>query len=130
MQIVRIEPTADGGSLFETLDVPFPDSYDDEFGHTFRLTRAFDANCVVVQIPAGVVQDWHPPPRRQLVVVLAGMLEVETTGGEVRSWGPGEIVLADDVASKGHRSRAVGGPLTLMYLRLPEAFQLEDWIRH
>lgn len=129
MQILRIKSTADSGSQFDILDVPLPDSYDDGLGHRFLLSRAFDAEGVVVQVPAGVVQDLHPAPRRQLVVVLAGTLEVETTEAEVRSWGPGEMLLADDVASRGHRSRALDGPLTLLYLRLPEAFQLEDWIR-
>ena len=130
MQIARVKPTADGGTQFEVLDVPFPDAYDDGLGHRFLLSRTFDATGVIVQVPAGVVQDLHPAPTRQLVVVLSGTLEVETTGGEVRRWGPGEFLLADDVASKGHRSRALDGPLTLLYLRLPEAFRLEDWIRH
>lgn len=127
MQIVRFKPTAAGGSQFETLEVPFPGTRDDDFGHTFRLSREFDANGIVVEIPAGTVQDWHPAPTRQLVVVLKGDLEVETTEGEVRRWGPGEIALADDVASKGHRTRVLGGAATLLFLRLPESFRLDDW---
>jgi hypothetical protein len=29
MQIARIKPTADGGSQFDIVDFPLPDSYDD-----------------------------------------------------------------------------------------------------
>jgi len=34
-------------------------------------------------------QDWHNAPAQQIVVVLSGVIEVETTDGAVRQWKPG-----------------------------------------
>ncbi|MBM3139036.1 MAG: hypothetical protein FJZ92_02190 [Chloroflexi bacterium] len=52
--------------------------------------------------------EWHPAPRRQLVVTLSGRGEIETSDGTVLPLEPGTIVLVEDVDGIGHRSRAVG----------------------
>ena len=60
-------------------------------------------------------QGLHGAPRRQFVLVLRGALEVETSLGRRTELGPGDLMLADDVGSRGHYSRDVGEePLTLM----------------
>ena len=51
---------------------------------------------------------FHNAPRRQLLVVLQGELELVTTLGQRERLGPGDLVLADDVGTKGHVSRDVG----------------------
>jgi hypothetical protein len=33
---------------------------------------------------------------------------VQTSNGEVRRFGPGDVVLLEDTTGKGHRSRVVG----------------------
>ena len=53
-------------------------------------------------------QEIHPPVRRQLVVLLQGQFEVSTSSGDRRRFGPGECLLVDDVASKGHTFEDVG----------------------
>jgi len=53
-------------------------------------------------------QDWHPAPRRQYVITLSGRGEIELAGGKKIPLGPGHILLAEDVAGKGHISRGVG----------------------
>jgi hypothetical protein len=53
-------------------------------------------------------QGWHPAPRRQIVVVLRGALEITTTTGDCERFGPGDCLLADDLDSKGHITRDVG----------------------
>jgi len=53
-------------------------------------------------------QDWHPAPRRQYVITLSGQGEVEFTGGKKVRFGPGHIMLAEDLTGKGHISRGVG----------------------
>lgn len=50
----------------------------------------------------------HPAPRRQLVVHLRGEAEVEVSDGEVRRFGPGSVVLVEDLDGKGHVTRRVG----------------------
>ena len=57
----------------------------------------------------------HEAPRRQFLVVLGGELEIVTTLGQQQRLQPGDVLLADDVGSKGHVSRDVGeAPLMLM----------------
>jgi len=53
--------------------------------------------------------DWHPAPRRQLVVTLSGESEIELEGGRTMRFGPGHILLAEDTTGQGHKSRAVPG---------------------
>ena len=52
--------------------------------------------------------DWHNAPRRQFVVNLTGEVEIETSDGDKRRFGPGSILLAEDVTGKGHISRGIG----------------------
>jgi hypothetical protein len=57
------------------------------------------------------------------VFVLSGTLEVETTEGEVRRWGQGSLLMADDTKGKGHRTRVLEGPAKLLFVRLPDDFR-------
>lgn len=58
---------------------------------------------------------FHHAPRRQLIVVLRGVLEIETTLGARQRLVPGDVLLADDLGTKGHASRDVGDePLALL----------------
>jgi uncharacterized cupin superfamily protein len=52
--------------------------------------------------------DWHNAPRRQFVVNLSGEVEITVSDGEKRRFGPGSILLAEDVTGKGHISRGLG----------------------
>jgi hypothetical protein len=68
-------------------------------------------------------QGLHTPPRRQVVVVLRGALEVTTTAGDRHRFGRGDCLLADDLDSKGHITRDVGDEyLMTMTIGVPE-----DW---
>ena len=123
MRIVRFHDTPAGGSAFEEIEVAFSDPFLDEFGNTYHLSRAFGAQeAVFVELPDGLDQGWHNAPNRQLVMVLAGTIEVETTDGEIRRWGAGDAFLADDVDGKGHLTKVFDGPARLVFLRLPQNF--------
>ena len=52
--------------------------------------------------------DWHNAPRRQFVVNLSGEVEITVSDGEQRRFGPGSILLAEDLTGKGHISRGLG----------------------
>ena len=54
------------------------------------------------------VEDWHRAPRRMYLIAVQGMSEVTAGDGEIRRFGPGSIVLMDDLTGKGHITRAVG----------------------
>jgi hypothetical protein len=66
--------------------------------------------------------DWHNAPRRQFVVNLAGEVEIEVSDGEVRRFGPGSILLAEDTTGKGHISRGIGsGMRHTLFIPLADA---------
>lgn len=130
MRILRFHDTPDGGSRFEEVEIAFPQPYDDAFGNTYHLSRAVDAqDAIFVELPAGLAQSWHNAPHRQFVIVLRGALEVETTDGAKRRWGTGDVFMADDVRGKGHLTRVLEGPARLLFIRLPEDFNLAEWTR-
>ena len=65
----------------------------------------------------------HPAPRHQFLVVLKGVLELETSLGEQAHLHPGDVLLADDVGTKGHHSRDVGEePLSLLAVAIGDGW--------
>ena len=54
------------------------------------------------------VEDWHKAPRRMYLIAVQGMSEVTVGDGEIRRFGPGSVILMDDLTGKGHITRAVG----------------------
>ncbi|MDB5582977.1 MAG: hypothetical protein JWR80_8153 [Bradyrhizobium sp.] len=70
----------------------------------------------------------HRAPERRLVAVLSGRMEVTVSDGETRSWGAGEILLATDTGTgKGHRTRAVDGPVTVVVVQIGDDVDLDAW---
>lgn len=65
-------------------------------------------NTVFFRAPVGWVGESHPSPRRQLYVGLEGQLEITVSSGETRRFGPGSVVLLEDVEGAGHVTRVVG----------------------
>jgi hypothetical protein len=63
---------------------------------------------VFFRAPAGWTGDFHPSPRRQLFIGLAGELEVTVSDGETRRFKPGSVVLLEDTRGKGHATRVLG----------------------
>lgn len=49
--------------------------------------------------------DFHNAPQRQYLVLLDGLIEIETSLGEKRQFGSGDIMLLEDTTGKGHKSR-------------------------
>ena len=121
MKIIRFYETDNHDSRFEEIDIPFPESKTDA-GYTYCMSRPFDAGAILAELPVGLNQDWHVAPNRQFVVVLTGRLEVETSDGEKRQWGPGEMFMADDTGGQGHRTRVLDGPAKLLFMRVPLSF--------
>ncbi len=105
MNIIRIYADADGESHFDELE---------ERGVEHRVnadfTRVIDANGLAfkeagLQGDAPSLGDWHPAPRRQYVLFLAGETEIEVSDGEKRIIRAGDVLLVEDTFGKGHRNR-------------------------
>ncbi len=115
MSYVRIYTGADGLSHFEEVEVGLQ-----ERGGGTLLSEAMAASGVVFRRnTADYDLDWHPAPRRQFVVNLSGAVEITASDGEVRRFGPGSVMLADDTTGKGHKSRAITDERVSLFIHLP-----------
>ena len=112
MAIVRIYTGDDGQSHFEELDLE-PNS---------ALTLMNTATGVQFRSQEpNYFSDWHNAPRRQYVITLTGEAEIGIADGTLRRFGPGDVLLADDVTGKGHTTRVVSkGTRTSVFIVLPE----------
>ena len=120
MKIVRFASASDGGSQFVEVDFPIDNASTDAFGNTVHRSAILPAQTTMAtEMPEGLYQDWHPASRRQLLVVLSGTLEVETSDGRKHRCGSGDVFLADDIGSRGHRTRTIDGPARVLFVHLP-----------
>lgn len=101
--------------------------YSDDAGHThFRdaevsvvdrgdigsLSAAINAQSVIFRTNSPDYDfDFHNAPQRQLVVMLTGHIEIETSLGDTREFLSGDVILVEDVAGHGHRSRCLDGQM-------------------
>jgi hypothetical protein len=100
--IVRIYTGHDGQTHFEELPLPA------EENHNVALQSG--ANLVFRCFPADYWSDWHTAPRRQYIFILVGQMEIGIGDGTTRCFGPGDVVLADDLTGQGHTTRSLGVP--------------------
>lgn len=49
--------------------------------------------------------DFHNAPAKQYIILLDGEIEIETSRGEKRIFKGGEILLMEDTAGKGHKTK-------------------------
>jgi mannose-6-phosphate isomerase-like protein (cupin superfamily) len=100
--IVRMYTGSDGQTHFEDLHLPV-----DEIQN---VAIQAGANIVFRRFPADYFSDWHTAPRRQYIFILSGQMEIGIGDGTSRRFGPGDVVLADDLTGQGHTTRSVGEP--------------------
>ena len=100
MSIHRLYTGDDGESHMEEIDLAdHPD-----------LTRLQAATGIVFRsYPPDYFSDFHTAPRRQYVINIAGENEIELGDGTVYRFGPGHVLLADDLTGRGHITRVAGG---------------------
>ena len=98
--IVRLYTGTDGQSHFEELVLPASGDQESPLqtgkGIVFRRQEP------------GLFIDWHPAPRRQWVITLSGKVEIGVGDSTIMCFGPGDAMLAEDLAGKGHTTRIIG----------------------
>ena len=105
MELVRVYTGDDNQSHFEEVTVELSD---DSFSG--RISEQWSGSGVFFrEVDGDYSLDFHNAPRRQLVVNLTGSVEIEVGDGSTRIFGPGDILLAEDVDGQGHISRNVAG---------------------
>ncbi len=116
MKIIRIYTGSDQKSHFEEIELKFSGSEQILTADSRAATSA-----VFRCVPSGTILERHPAPRRQFVVTLAGSWEIEASAGIVKTFKPGDVMLADDTTGEGHISRVIGNePHVFMTVPLAE----------
>ena len=64
---------------------------------------------VVVRFAGDWSGPWHPSPYRQWFFMLAGSLTITDGNGTERTLCAGDVILLDDMGTKGHLTRVNGG---------------------
>jgi hypothetical protein len=99
--ITRIFNDAAGDSQFEEIQVPLT-----EKGDIGSLSDAYPVEHLAFRTTDGSYDyDFHVAPARQFIVLLDGKIEIVTSTGEKRTFQGGDIVLAEDITGKGHKTR-------------------------
>ncbi len=122
MRVTRIYTGEDGQSHFEDLEVPLAPG-EDQLSDLVPLRGVVFRNTL-----PGSTLDYHPAPRRQFVVTLTGSVEVGCGDGTARVFGPGDVMLADDLTGQGHTSTQLGdAQRTSLFLVLDEEADISAW---
>src|SRR3982750_1478771 len=99
VRCARLYTDAEGASRFEDLELPLtPEAarLDD-----LSVSAPFPASAVLFgTAPAGGSHSEQPEARRQLIIGVSGEAEI-TASGERRVFGPGDVLLVEDVTGTG-----------------------------
>ena len=101
---VRMYSGDDGESHFEDLDLP-----QERVQHSAMQTPG---GMTFFRWEMGRFIDWHPAPRRQYLFTLSGQMEIGIGDGSVRRFGPGDVLMVEDLTGRGHTTRASGSEPT------------------
>jgi hypothetical protein len=127
VQYLRIYAGPDGESHLEDVSIESAPGINTPYDHApnfprLQMSPSMPAKGVTfIQVPAErEFIDWHPAPRRQIVVYLDGGGEITTSDGQSRRFGPGTVLLAEDTWGKGHTTRYIGGAQHCLFIPLAD----------
>ena len=105
---VHVYTGADGQSVVEEREFEMQSFVDTEGAHGLS-TAVFNTPGITFRVyEPGYFLDFHTAPRRQYSITLAGEIEVGTPDGTIKHYGPGTVLLAEDLTGTGHSTRVVG----------------------
>ena len=99
MGIYRLYSGVDGESHLEEMDLSKHPELAEAQGTTNIMFREWTAGHFI---------DWHPAPRRQYVICIAGQIEIGLGDGSKHLFGPGDARLVEDTTGQGHTTLTAG----------------------
>ncbi len=84
------------------------------------VSHVVDAQSLaMIELPVGWHGDWHPSPKRQWVICLAGEMGYKAGDGTEFTLRPGTCILTTDTHGRGHNSWNAGAvPVRLALVQL------------
>jgi quercetin dioxygenase-like cupin family protein len=114
--IIRLHTGTDQQSHFEDLQ-PQLEAQGDQ-SETAELIPG--SGILIRRFAADRTNPWHHAPGRYAVFTLCGAVDIEIGDGSVRRLGPGDVLIAEDLAGQGHTTREVGPePRISVFVPLP-----------
>ena len=78
------------------------------------------AGMVAIGFRPGWFGDFHPAPKHQWMIIVAGTVEVGVSDGEKRTLPTGTVLFLKETGSKGHTTRVIGDEqVTIMVTEVP-----------
>lgn len=124
MRVTRLFTGDDQQTHFEDLELPLTISATGAMSSPIPIESIFFRDTTEAG-PA--VWDFHVAPRSQFVVHIIGRTEIEVGDGTCRPFGPGDVLLADDLTGQGHISREIEGPRLQVFAVLAPHTDIERW---
>ena len=121
MRVFRIFTRDSGESAIEIRRVPMKGG-DRPMSETFACSNIFFR-----ETPEGHVQDFHNAPRRQLIFLTSGILELEASDGRRAICRPGDLIFAEDTQGRGHITRSLRDTRGFVHVAMPEDFDVSAW---
>jgi hypothetical protein len=122
MKATRIYTGEDNRSHFEDLDIPLERA---AYGSESKLIPSLGV--IFRENRVGDSLNFHNPARRQFVITISGVGELECGDGSRRRFRPGDILLADDLTGEGHITREIEGPRRAIFIPLSEDLDVGGW---
>ncbi len=94
MMFVRLYSGHDGQSHFEELDT--------REGSTLFSNMHSAVGVVFKNDRPSQSLEWHTAPRRRYIITLSGSVDIRIGDGTVKTFGPGDVFLAEDLTGQGH----------------------------
>jgi hypothetical protein len=95
MQFCRMYTGIDGKSHFEELN-------QDQGAKDFMIPHAVKNLVFKNDFERDDLHGFHNAPRRQWCITLSGSVEIGIGDGTVKTFGPGDVFLAEDETGQGH----------------------------
>ncbi|HSQ93997.1 MAG TPA: hypothetical protein VLL74_06860 [Methanoregula sp.] len=116
MIITRLYSGTDNQSHFEEIEAPFESRGD--FG-LFTLPEPAKA-VFFREVPPDWAYGWHNVVCREYVITIDGQAEIDVGDGGKRVFRKGDVLLAEDLTGRGHRTRVLGKKVwRQMFVTLP-----------
>ena len=99
--ITRLYSDANGDTHFEEQQIDLKDQ-----GEIGALSEGIPAGEIIFrEVDPDYDYDFHNAPDRQYIILIDGEIEIETSLGEKKTFGAGDILLVEDTTGKGHKTR-------------------------
>jgi hypothetical protein len=121
MRLFRIFTKDSGESAIEIREVPMTGA-----GRPTSATFGCDS-IFFRETPEGHSQDLHNAPRRQLIFLTSGLLEIESSEGQRFICRPGDLILAEDTRGRGHITRSLRDVRGFVHVAVRADFDVSTW---